>query len=348
MDVWEPSRPMLEHPHQASRKGPTLTIVTELDGTDSSGPSDADDVVSDRRIPNRSVIIAVGVLVMLTVVGVWAPAGQEFVLIILSVGAILKLVNLGRSVIWAARHGVEYAAKVESNNPMTTDKRMGLMLDSGHFLPFGAKSWRIWTWGRKHPISYGVARILYENTPLFTSWVGIALVMVSIPERSSSKLLGWLSAELSLCIAIYSLGLVLEAILWYLMVKDYALVWGSIKFPRTSGGLSDRTRAFEDVVTLGGLMVVAVASMTVGIASTQRYFPRAFENLDVGTGGLSQLAVLVDSLYYVLANLTTIGDSSISPLSSLARAQASLVMIMVIVFGAFVASAIASRIADRR
>jgi hypothetical protein len=84
-------------------------------------------------------------------------------------------------------------------------------------------------------------------------------------------------------------------------------------------------------------------SLATGIANVQKNFG-GYSDLPEGGGWITHLKRLVESTYYVLANMTTVGDSAIAPESTLARAQVGLLMIMVILFAGFILAALAARL----
>jgi hypothetical protein len=262
---------------------------------------------------------------------------------VLAVGALLKSWNLGASIGWALSHGGKYAERVEAQLPATRDERLDIIRqEGGAFRPLGAKSCRLYSLGAEHPALDKALEISFRNTLLFAGWVA-ALVIGSDMFAETPKSFEVATACISFWLVIYSLSLLAESIMWYALAKDYALVWGSIKFSTPVLGPNRRGKIFGDVLGLLALLVFAIVSLATGIANVQKNFG-GYSDLPEGSGWITHLKRLIDSTYYVLANMTTVGDPAIAPESTLARAQVGLLMIMVILFAGFILAALAARL----
>jgi hypothetical protein len=262
---------------------------------------------------------------------------------VLAVGALLKSWNLGASIGWALSHGGKYAERVETELPATRDERLDIIRqEGGAFRPLGAKSCRLYSLGAGHPALDKAPEVSFRNTLFFAGWVA-ALVIGSDMFVETPNCFEVATAFISFWLVIYSLGLLAESIMWYALAKDYALVWGSIKFSAPALGPNRRGKIFGDVMGLFALLVFAIVSLATGIANVQKNFG-GYSNLPEGSGWMTHLKRLIESAYYVLANMTTVGDSAIAPASTLARAQVGLLMIMVILFAGFILAALAARL----
>ena len=250
-------------------------------------------------------------------------------LVLLLIGGAFKLGNLVLSVMWAMNHGGDYAKKVEAGSPTTSEQRLELIRsESGGFPPLGAKSCRLYAFA-KFSILDKIIDLSFRNTILFTVWVAVAL-FIACSAESMTPATKALANILSAWLVIYSLGLLAEGIMWYLIAKDYARVWGSIKFRISVLHLDDRGKVFADVTGLATLLVFSVLSIATAIACTASIYSAAYSGLSPGSGAWHQAGRVVEATYYVLANMTTVGDNSISPANTLARAQVGLVMVMVL------------------
>ena len=294
------------------------------------------------------------IALVLAALAVAYRAGSDGFVVLFSLlllGGTLRLLNLINSVRWALRDGSAFVQRVESDRPKNSRDRLALIPESGYFAPFGAKSCRLYglksKWPTTWPVIDGFVDVIFRNTVLFMVFVAGTVSLGASESTNESLAMAAMSTIMCFWLIVYSLCLVAEGIMWYAIAHDYALVWGSIKFAALH--LEERGRAFADAVGLIALLIFSILGISTAIASTAGHYPQQYTAFSQEHGLLGQLSRQIDATYYVLANMTTVGDSAIAPVESLARSQVALLMIMVILFAGFVISAVSTRIsADNR
>lgn len=264
--------------------------------------------------------------------------------VMLGIGMLLKIWNLGASMRWALAHGADYAAQAERRPPQDSQGRRRLLTDNqADFLPFGAKSIRLYGLRDSHPRLDTAFDVCYRNSPLFMLWVGLAVIVGDI-LASDSQACAVGCVVLSLVLVTYALGLLLEGVFWYVLAHNYTAVWGQIKSSKSMESLVGRGQALNDAIALGALTVAGAFSLCVAISSTQQHFG-GFGDLPRDEGVVQEVFRLSDAAYYVLANLTTIGDSSLAPTTQLARLVSTFMMLCVLLVISLLISVVTSRLA---
>jgi hypothetical protein len=272
-------------------------------------------------------------------------AVQYMLLSALLVGAFMKSWNLAASLLWALRHGAGYARDAEDIGPCTLPERHALLqLNGGDYLPPGAKSLRIYGLASSRPKLDQVVNIAFRNTPMFMAWCIIAILAVNLQWQTPralvfecSLLAGWL--------ALYALGLIVEAVLWYVTAKDYTVVWGEVKFHAPATRVQ-RSRALNDIIAFGTMLATSVASMAVALSTVQRHFGGLGE-MSEGNDWGDEAERLVAATHYLLANLITVGDDAVKPENTPARMVATLTLLTTICIVTLVLSVISSRVGDK-
>jgi hypothetical protein len=150
---------------------------------------------------------------------------------------------------------------------------------------------------------------------------------------------------LAVWLALYALGLIVEAVLWYVTAKDYTVVWGELKF-HPPAITAQRSRSLNDIVAFGAMLATSVASLTVALSTIQRHFG-GLGAMPEESGWTNEAERLIAAAHYVLANLITVGDDTVQPETTPARIVATLTLLTVIFIITLVLSVISSRVGDR-
>jgi hypothetical protein len=262
----------------------------------------------------------------------------------LVVGAILKSWVWINSARWAVDRGAAYALDVEKIEKPTAADRMHLIRKHGGDSFFiGAKSVRLY---RTAPqigwIGGPLLRYLFIVTPCFlvlvlsSAWVTVQVANWRVSQFVAGTLSGWA--------CLYALGLIVEAITWYVIAQDYTRVWGSVKFAHR--GTSEEHRIFGDVRGLVSVTLTAVGCTSILVA-TAAGWSHGFHGISEPEHGLG-LASLTSGFYYVVCNLTTVGDPTIWPRSALTRAVGAIIQVQTLLTAGFVLSAATSRLSGRK
>lgn len=260
-------------------------------------------------------------------------------------GAVLKSWAWLVSVRWALKHGPDYSTEIQSAAPsITSAVRMHKIAQSkydfGGTWP-GAKSVKIWDespsgWRRAFDLAYlktpcflvGVAAFCWASGAIATPPEYVTIVAISLAT--------WLS--------LYALALIVEAIIWYVIARDYGLVWGDIKFATSSP--SPATRALADIKGLLAVNVTAIAATSVLVLATAE-LEDGYDGISASNGWSFTVDSVVSSVYFVLANSTTVGDDSISPVGTAGRASAAITHLTVLLIISVVLTAVSSRVQER-
>jgi len=234
-----------------------------------------------------------------------------FGLSVLLAGTLLKLANLAASIWWALRYGSKYARDHKKRRPKTLCDRIELIRKHhGDFFPFGAKSLKLYAFDGRPRLDKTVGR-MYRGTLFFLAWAALALVVV-LGLGATDHWIPQLTVTLAILVDLYTMGLLAEAISWYLMTDDYAVVWGGVKSSGFTALLEEHEPRFRDVVTLGGLATLSGVAVTVSVAVAQ-YFFGSFGGLGPGSTTFDRLGLVVSSANYVASNVTTIGSVDMTP-----------------------------------
>ncbi|MCY1144323.1 ion channel [Actinoplanes sp. Pm04-4] len=259
-----------------------------------------------------------------------------------ALGAWIKTVVWWKSLKWALSRGHDYAEAVQKfKGEVTREDRVRQIREfEGDFIPCGAKSVNLWS---PHPtIPQRILDLLFVKTPIFLLEGSLLALFASLMHESNPARL--VAVAIATWVCVYSLMLIAEAVVWYVIAKDYARVWGDLKFSNRSRNSSGRT--LGDFRGLGAVTVTAVFACSVLISVTAQGADQ-YENLDPSAPETLGIPTLISSTYYVLATMTTVGDDYIAPKTALARMAAGLLHLMVVLTISFAISAIAARVQDR-
>lgn len=263
-----------------------------------------------------------------------------FVGVVYGIGAGIKTLVWWKSLGWALRHGSTYAEQVLQTPAGELDRQRRLQLIAAHggaFKPCGAKSVRLLQAPQTRVTR--ARSILFVATPVFILEGGIAAICLSFARDVSMT-----ASVVAVCIAawvcLYSLMLLSEAIVWYVIAKDYTRVWGDVKFALTVRGPEART--LGDFKALGAVTLTAALACSILVSVVSQAFG-GYSHLPRSEASTLGIPTLVSSLYYVLSNLTTVGDSGIGPTTSLARLSSGLVQVAVLLTAGFIISTLSAR-----
>lgn len=265
---------------------------------------------------------------------------------IFAFGAIIKTLVWWKSLAWALEHGSSYSRAVQRLSSKALSRQLRLELIQSHhgnFRPCGAKSVRLQLSEQRW---FSRPRDLtFVKTPIFILEGATLAIAISLTHNLSA-VAAPVAVVIALWLCLYALMLIVEAIVWYVIAKDYTRVWGDIKFASNASDMARKT--LGDFKALGAVTLTAVLAFAVLISVVVEVESQS------GFVGLRPMGVwsvcippVVSALYYVLVTMTTVGDNRIAPLSTLARGASALLQVMVLLTVGFVLSAIAARVQDR-
>lgn len=256
--------------------------------------------------------------------------------------ALLKLANLAMSLRWAIRYGADYASERRLKKPESKKQLISLIRKHhGDFFPFGAKSIRLYVFDAKP----GIDRLIgwtYRGTLFYLAWALLATIVTLILGNPRHGL-PQAAIALSLLVDAYAIGLLAEAIVWYLVTDDYAAVWGGIKSSNFTHLLEKSESRLRDVVTLGGLAAVAGTSIASSVALADYYFG-SFGESHAALDGWGRLGLLVAAANYVASTVTTIGAAGMPPTGVLGQTISLLTLLLTILIITLLASILAARV----
>ncbi|MFG3589433.1 ion channel [Streptomyces sp. NPDC047990] len=250
-----------------------------------------------------------------------------FLLGIYFLWAVVKSITMIRSIYWAAQHGGKYTEDFKSDPPETELQRYALLEEnSAGFFPFGAKSYKIrvlflenfedGAWRRR---TRRLGKILLANfwqSGRFMLLVGITVEGVNTFGFDGSPRIAYLVVIMALWSVLYNIMLVVEALAWFVMVRSYAFAYFMLGSIKSDGGW--RESSVSELLVLGTLLAFSIFNLTVAVSSIKLWMG-GFKSISRGSGFSGEVRRFVQSLYYVLANMTTVGDGDISPTTSMAR-----------------------------
>lgn len=249
------------------------------------------------------------------------------VLAVYCLWALVKSVTMLQSIKWAARYGGRYTEQFKEDPPRTELQRYALLEEhSASFFPFGAKSYKLrviffenfedcW-WKRK---ARWLAKMMLANfwqSGRFMLLGGTLLECINAFMFDHSSQLGYWVCAVALWMVLYNIMLVVEALAWFVMVRSYAFAYFMLGSLKTRDGW--RESSVSELFVLGTLLCFSVFNLTVAVSSIQLW-KGGFDSIPKGHGFAAEVSRFIQSLYYVLANMTTVGDGSINPTSLLAR-----------------------------
>jgi hypothetical protein len=246
--------------------------------------------------------------------------------------AILKSWALLNSVRWASGRGADFTIALQRRRLSDLRSQLELLAQYGaDFLPFGAKSYRIRNvFLARENGAYGtVWRILGTASNMFVNSAGfmgtcvLFIIVTNITLPQGAPALGVLIVIVATWLVLYTIGLAVEAIAWYMAVGSYAGPFFLLGSTRRMVRNMERAKARELWVFFA-LAFFALANLSLLVSTVQLRYG-GFGGLSAEAGVAGEFERLVDSTYFVLSNLITIGSSEIVPVSSLARFAVGLV-----------------------
>jgi hypothetical protein len=259
--------------------------------------------------------------------------------------AALKTWNLVASVRWALKKGPDYAKDCEvtaASRGELFDKKDRFLIINNHagtFFPFGAKSVRLYFWTEKAngftKVVRGLVYTSIGNSSIFFALTLGIIVATDVLCFSHNPGVAALGCVLAFWAGIYPVALLFEAIVWIATAKKFGTVWGRL---RSSKG---RLRpALDEFLAFLSLSIASLASATVLISATEAHYG-SWTALSTGRGPLPEVDRLVGGAYYVLATLTTVGSTEISPVTTLARGANVLLLVLAVLLAGYVISSLA-------
>jgi hypothetical protein len=196
----------------------------------------------------------------------------------------------------------------------------------GDFKPFGAKSYKLrqWffvdyadgTWKRRLRAGGRVVFSFLWSAPLYMALCGAVVEATNAVVPDHRYHLGFAVSIVALGMVVYNIFLIVESVVWYVVVRSYARAYffiGSLP-TRPDGGASST----QELLVPTTLLFFAVANSAIAVSTVQLWYG-GFGGLPSSTGVLSEIKRLVQSLYFVMSDMTTIGDQNISPVDTWPR-----------------------------
>lgn len=237
---------------------------------------------------------------------------------LLAAWLITKSVALFNAVRWVSEHGLAYESAARAEKPRTESQRIDLLRRSkgASFWPFGAKSYKLRIWlGMDVPTS-GFARLVHHFADLFISAgkfmfiVDAFLLTSSLVTRGAPA--GIALVVLSLLTSLYGIGLIVEAIAWYVHVGTYARSY----FMLGLGNFSPKRRsALDEISVFAVILGFCGVNLSTLAVLVQRQFG-SFAGMPKGHHLGALVPQFVDAVYFVLGNVTTTGVASPTPLGA--------------------------------
>lgn len=250
--------------------------------------------------------------------------------------AVIKLINLMASVRWAIKCAPRYVREYRQDPPDSKARLYRLLEENGgRFYPLGAKS--LWfrehlfetggTVRRKHlkVIANAFARMALD-TWLYLGLVGLSLAILDAFWDSPSALERGCLAALAIWLLVYALLLLVEAIVWFLLVRSYAGVFAFMNVAKPESADSAQSNGAQEFLVFCALLVASVLAGAAAVANIERRYA-AYAHMQPKGGIAAETSRLFDAGYYVIANAATIGDSLITPTVALARTVTALVIL---------------------
>jgi hypothetical protein len=265
---------------------------------------------------------------------------------IISALALNKSVTLALSVWWVLRGGGRaYAEAARKAPPADRSSRFKLIADHGgrRVGIFGVKSVRLYRNNGAPPegllakLGDFIVHVTLRSAPATLIWCFSFIVWIDC--GSYTGMLRWGAVALSFWTLMYSLGLVVEGMVWTLSVHDYYSPWARARSQGASPEVVPRSEPL-DVFAIAGLAATAVVSISTLVACSQAQFTAWGANLPKGAGLAHEAQRLFESLYYALGMLVTAGDSNLSPNGNLSYTIAILTLTSVLVIGGLLLSSV--------
>lgn len=262
---------------------------------------------------------------------------------------LVKTWNLLKSIQWAAARGKEFDKRLRKKKPSDLDQKISIIeTTGGNFLPFGVKSYRIrrillTPWGSSYPTEL-LRRLvsLAANVPLNS---GIYMIFCAglIELANAANIRGSREDQavlvLSIWLILYAVGLVIEAIVWYSSIKRYAGPYFFLNSKKRSQvSSSDKGREISVFVVLTSLIVL---SLSIAVSTVQLRYG-GFGHLPDKSGFLDEIRRFVQSTYFVLANMSTVGDDNMVPTRTISRLVVGLIFASTLFLVTFVFSLFSS------
>ncbi|WP_435210073.1 hypothetical protein [Micromonospora sp. bgisy143] len=277
------------------------------------------------------------------------------VICFLMVFALLKSIALTNAVRWAARHARGYERESRLRPPRN-DLELAALFErhGGDFFPFGAKWYKI---RRRYSLKVtdskfvrarkGAARLISK---IFISGAGFIIVScastialnAAAPEEGAAA--SGIASGFTLWIVLYNMGLLAEAVAWYLAVGRYARSYFTAG---VTGRRPEDGSALDELIVFVSLAVFMVLSLAISVSTLQLRFG-GFQGMSKDHGIVAEMRRLADSLYYVVANVTTLGDSSIELTTASAKIGATTVLVAGLLLLTFTLALFSSVVLERQ
>lgn len=239
----------------------------------------------------------------------------------------LKLLTLLQSIRWAAAHGRQFTEQAREWPPVTAPQQYALIEESGGgFRPFGAKSYKLRqrffvdyddvTWKRRLRAGGKFVCSFLWSAPLYMGLCGLLVEVINASVPDHRYHLGFAVSIVALGMVVYNIFLIVESVVWYVMVRSYARAYFFIGSLPTRPGTG--TSSTQELLVPTTLLFFAVMNSTIAVSTVQLWYG-GFGDLPSSTGVLSEMKRLVQSLYFVMSDMTTIGDQNISPVNTWPR-----------------------------
>ncbi|MEG3632457.1 hypothetical protein [Micromonospora palythoicola] len=269
--------------------------------------------------------------------------------------ALLKSVALANAVRWAARKARSYE-RASRQRPPRDELALADLFErhGGNFFPFGAKWYKIRRIYSPDPLDSRLTRlrkgVIKLGAKVFISGAGFILVSYATTITLNALLpnagiaVSILASALTLWVVMYSMGLLAEAVAWYLVVGRYARSYFTAG---VTGRRPEDGTVLDELIVFITLAVFMVLSLAVSISTLQLRFG-GFTGMSRDHGFLAELRRLADSVYYVVANVTTVGDSSVELSAASAKIGATTVLVAGLMLLTFTLALFSSVILDRQ
>jgi len=253
-------------------------------------------------------------------------------LAVLALNKTISIVGSTWWIVWGS--GTGYAADVRHEPPMTREDHLSLIRahHGEKVWPFGVKSVRLYRNGGRPAdtkvrwLADAVVHITLRSAPWTLSYVLVLVVFADATSFGAGPSERWALFVLAVWAALYSVALLLEAIVWRLAGGNYYSGWAQVRTERTTPDSRAR-RKLKDVAVHARLALVSVASLTVLVSASQAQIHAWRGEFPRGNVPHIELVRLLESLYYVLGTLITTGDNNVSPAGKISYAIAILILL---------------------
>ncbi|MFG3640785.1 hypothetical protein ACGF3C_11040 [Micromonospora sp. NPDC047762] len=269
--------------------------------------------------------------------------------------ALLKSVALMNAVRWAAKRARGYERESRLRPPRN-DLELAALFErhGGDFFPFGAKWYkvrRLYSPGsndsRLTKARKSAVRLIAKTFISGAGFILVSYVSTIALNALAPKVTVFASvvvSALTLWVVAYNMGLLAEAVAWYLAVGRYARSYFTAGI---TGRRPEDGSVLDELIVFVTLAVFMVLSLAVSVSTLQLRFG-GFKGMSRDHGFVAELRRLADSTYYVVANVTTLGDSSVQLSSAPAKIGATTVLVAGLLLLTFTLALFSSVILERQ